>query len=107
MNLLARDARAKDYDAFARLFPHLHPPDDPMPIPTMDQFDASIRPHAFLLWEGARPVAYALWRRLDDVARVYHVCSQLVAPKTRPAPPGSLSVVAGVCERPPRLPKYT
>jgi GNAT superfamily N-acetyltransferase len=70
IRLFAQDARTEDYGAFARLFPELRVPD---PTPTAEQFETRIRPHAFLLWEGHRPVAYAFWHRLAEVARVSHV----------------------------------
>ncbi len=69
-NLIVRDARLEDYDFFARMFAELRVPD---PTPTRGQFDTRIRPHSFLLWEDARPVAYAFWFPLGDVARVNHV----------------------------------
>jgi GNAT superfamily N-acetyltransferase len=67
---IARDARREDYAVFARLFPELRVPDA---TPTAEQYEAKIRPHAFFLWDGTRPVAYAFWQPLADVALVIHV----------------------------------
>ncbi|MGO8996146.1 MAG: GNAT family N-acetyltransferase [Polyangiaceae bacterium] len=70
MTLVARDARAEDYPAFARLFLELKVPD---PTPSAEQFDARIRPSTFFLFEGERPIAYSFWQALGEVARVIHV----------------------------------
>jgi GNAT superfamily N-acetyltransferase len=71
MAFVARDARTEDYADFARMFLELRVPD---PTPSAEKYDAQIRPHAFFLWEGETPVAYAFWQPLGEVARVIHVC---------------------------------
>jgi ribosomal protein S18 acetylase RimI-like enzyme len=70
MPLIARDARLEDYAAFRRFFGELRVPDA---IPETSVYEARIRPNAFFLWEAERPVAYAYWQSLGDVARVIHV----------------------------------
>lgn len=70
MLLTSRDAVPADYPVFARLFQELRVPD---PTPTVARFEAHIRPHAFFLCEEDRPVAYAYWVPLGDMARVFHV----------------------------------
>jgi ribosomal protein S18 acetylase RimI-like enzyme len=68
--LVARDARPDDYDVVARLFLELRVPD---PTPTAEAFEARMRPHTFLVCQEERPIAYAYWHALGDVARVIHV----------------------------------
>jgi GNAT superfamily N-acetyltransferase len=65
-----RDARSADYATFARLFPELRVPDA---TPTAESYDAHVKPHAFFLWDADKPLAYAFWQPLGEVARVAHV----------------------------------
>jgi GNAT superfamily N-acetyltransferase len=69
---LVRDARPDDYGAFTRFFAELGVPD---PVPTPEQYETRIRPHALMLCEPGddRPVAYACWRAQGQMARVLHV----------------------------------
>jgi GNAT superfamily N-acetyltransferase len=70
MTLVARGARTEDYADFARMFLELRVPD---PTPSAEKYEAQIRPHAFFLWEGETPVAYAYWQAVGELARLIHV----------------------------------
>ena len=70
MTPIARDARSDDYARRSRDSSKSCAKASP---PGAAFYDARIRPHAFFLMEGDRPVAYAFWDADGDDARIVHV----------------------------------